>query len=124
MAHIDVSPRVAGFDANNVWHDPGNGRFAKPGWSTAKGIALSLIHSLADLARDNPDGIDARAKGDSLRSLGIPTGGTVRARYVDATYATIDVTSNGRTRRHKVKWDTLDLPAEDPAVETLSLIHI
>ena len=118
MAHIDVSPRVAGFDANNVWHDPGNGQFAKPGWSTAKGLALGLIHSLADLARDTPDGIDTQAKGDSLRSLGIPTGGTVRARYVDATYATIDVTSNGRTRRHKVKWDTLDLPAEDPAVET------
>ena len=103
MAVTDASPRVAGFDANNVWHDPGNGQFAKPGWSTAKAVALSLIHSLADLARDNPDGIDTQAKG-GLESVGIPDGSRVKARWLSDTHATV-TDPTGRQRR--VPWAML-----------------
>lgn len=116
--------RVAGYetgpDGVRFWRDPGNGQFAKPGWSTAKGLALNLVGLLEDLAKDRGDaGLMVHPKGDALKSLGVGPGDAVRARYLDSTHAMVEIVRDGRLIQRKVAWTSLDRPSDapDPGLE-------
>lgn len=111
----DAPARVAGFDANDLWHDPGNGQFAKPGWSTAKSLALGAVRDTArELARDKPDGAEVTVK-SGLAKLGIPDGGRTRVWYRSDTHG---IVRDRDGRQHVVPWSTFsDTP---PMAESLS----
>lgn len=114
-----LEPIVAGFDDNGVWHDGGNGRFAKRGWSSAKALALRAIRGafareVAKDARNYGDDSDKRshlpvwleAADDYLSRIGVAKGHAVQVRYLDDTYGAIDaVQPDGSTRPVKVKWE-------------------
>ena len=112
------STRTAGFDANNVWHDPGNGRFARPGWSTAKGIALTMIRGFAarDLAKANRDRkVRLRPDGSALERLGIPDGSAVDVAYLDDDFGIIEIRTDRAVYPTKIRWDRFadPVPGDD-----------
>ena len=90
-------PSGGGFDANGAWHDGGNGRFAKAGWSTLKAAVLKFVKGAAakDLAKSQPDGVDLTL-GDR----------NIRARFHSDTHAVVGA---GRERR-LVKWERFNEP--------------
>lgn len=103
-----VDPVVAGFDGVGDWHDGGNGRYARPGWSSAKSLAIRALRGAFahDLSKANPDGVWLEAADDYLSRLGIAKGQAVRVRFGDAAHALIDaVHPDGQTRPVKVKWE-------------------
>ena len=78
--------RVAGYDDLGIWHDPGNGQFAKPGWSTAKGLVLDMVGDLLNSAREHvrhaPEGRALTVKDSRLTGIGVGAGDNVRVRYL------------------------------------------
>ena len=105
-----------GFDVNGAWHDPGDGKFAKKGMSTAKAAVLALVRGAlaAGHAKRDPDGIDLKLR----RPAGVHKPGDVlRARYHNDTHATVDM--GGRPAL--VRWDTFEEPdpIEHPVTQDL-----
>ena len=97
----DDEPVVAGFDVEGDWHDGGNGRYAKPGWSTAKALAVRMWRSmLADAERD---GITPAALRKDFPNVGLFKGDRVIAVHANKTHADIDTP----TRRVRVPWAAL-----------------
>lgn len=122
FSEIDVpDAHVAGYeigpDGVQFWRDPGNGQFARPGWSTAKGLAMRAIDSLGDAARlhakeGNGKPVVLRSKGDALVDIGVPEGAPVKVRYVDDQFGLIDVKGARSTQPVKIRWDRLDAPGD------------
>lgn len=115
MSAVETYPIVAGFDAGGDWHDGGNGKYAKPGWSSAKALAIRAVRgafALAQAQEAGDDGVDLEAADDYLSRLGVAKGAAVRVRYVDEKYGLI--TPEGG-RPVKVKWERFadHLPAAD-----------
>lgn len=111
---VSFAPRpiVAAFDAGGDWHDPGDGKFAKPGWSTAKGLAVSYVKGLLarEHARDKPDGVLLALRPDApadLRGRINSADGTVLARYKDDRHAVI---TDIHKRSVLVPWDRFEDP--------------
>ena len=119
-----TEPIVAGFDRHGNWHIPGGeggGQFAKPGWSSAKALALRAVRGLfaANAVRDgDPDGTWLEAADDYLSRLGVAKGQAVRVRWGDDLHGLIDaVHPDGKTRPVKVKWERFaDRLPEAPTV--------
>ena len=110
--------RVAGFetgpDGVQFWRDPGNGQFARPGWSTAKGLALEAVTDFArEFLRHKPEGGTVQTR-RSIDRLGIPKGAAVRARYHDDRFGVI---TDAAGKSHKVRWDVFaNAPVPEKAV--------
>lgn len=120
-ATVDPDARVAGFDANKIWHDPGDGKFARPGWSSAKGEALALVKGLMarDRAKSHPDSPTLlRPDGDSLEKLGIPSGSAVQVRYLDDEFGIVNIRTDRATYPTKIRWDRFADP--DPKLDAVS----
>lgn len=113
-----TEPRTAAYDSIGIWHDPGNGQFAKPGWSTAKGLALGLLDGIENMAREhvrhNPQGDYLTARDTHLRGIGVPQGSNVRVKYLNDEFGIVDVTRDGERRPHLVPWERFsdDIPDE------------
>jgi len=108
---------LGGFDDIGNWHDPGSGEFAKPGWSTAKALALEAMRSLfaVDHVKGKPDGDWLVARDNYLSRLGIGKGQAVRVRFGDDQHGIIDVfDTEGRRSEYRVKWGRFaDFAADD-----------
>lgn len=97
-AQLSFTPRpvTAGFDAGGDWHDPGNGKFAKPGWSTAKALVMRAVRGLdlADALRDDRDGAFLRLRADAPRAAADALGGrhnVFHGLWRDAEHAVVRV---------------------------------
>ena len=105
---VETAPVVAGFDAGGDWHDDGNGRFAKPGWSSAKALAIRAVRGAFALgqAKDNPDGVWLKSADNYLSRVGVNNGQAVKVRYDNDEYGLIDaVHPDGTTKPVRVKWE-------------------
>ncbi len=101
-----VEAPLGGFDEGGRWHDPGDGQFATPGWSTAKGLALAAARDLfaRDYVNGKPDGEWVVARDNYLSRVGVKRGQAVRVKYLDDTYGAIDVKDGDKQTTYKVKW--------------------
>lgn len=110
-------PVVAGFDATGDWHDGGNGRYAKPGWSTAKRAILGLVRGA--FARDHAKTHDGPVRvtfrpdtaAATLRNLGAAVDRTVHVRYHSNEHGVINVDGRDRLVRWDMFTDTLPPPS-------------
>lgn len=94
-----------GFDELGNWHDPGSGKFAKKGTSTAKALIENLFRKmLADSKRK--DGTGAVML-EGIPSIDVHPGDRVNARWHDDKIATVTVPDG---RKVRVSWDLLAHP--------------
>lgn len=102
------------YDKLGVWHDPGNGQFAKPGFSSAKALALKTMREvIGAMTRDrvkdrHRDWVILRT--DLLADYDLHAGDVVDARFVDDDWAQVTVSDpdTGFDRVVKVPWSSFD----------------
>ena len=111
------------FDANDVWHDPGNGQFAPRGWSTAKALALKAARALLTRDRIRRDRSGrARLRTGVLADAGVRKGDVVDVRWGDDDFAEVvlpEPKARG-LRRYRVKWSDLDDDYTSPPMRVVS----
>ncbi len=111
------------FDANDVWHDPGNGQFAPRGWSTAKALALKAARALLTRDRIRRDRSGrARLRTGVLADAGVRKGDVVDVRWGDDDFAEVvlpEPKARG-LRRYRVKWSDLDDDYASPPMRVVS----
>jgi hypothetical protein len=106
--------------SKGLWNDPGSGKFAPIGWSTAKAKDLNDRELLADIIddalRSHPDGLWVQLRTNKLRPQGGAKGSWVLARHTDNG---VEVRVQGALKTHIVKVEDLDdvrVPDPEPAL--------
>ena len=108
--HLNVPDLPGGgFDAEGNWHDPGNGKFARRGFSSWKQLAMQAMDAWKVVREEATyaDGpITARVGTNGLTRGGIKKGDWVEISYVDNIYGRIKAATSGRS--YNVKWTQFD----------------
>jgi uncharacterized protein YjbI with pentapeptide repeats len=100
---------VGGFDAEGNWHDPGNGQFARRGFSSWKRLAMEAMDAWKVVREDATyaDGpVMARVGTNGLSRGGIKKGDYIEISYVDNIYGRVKAPTSGRS--YNVKWTHFD----------------
>lgn len=114
---VDGEPVAAGFDALGNWHDPGNGQFATPGWSTAKALVVNALMKalLPDWVRANPGRIGiARILNPRRAHIDVTPGDRVQIHDLNQQWAVVkpyeaaEETGEQHARAWRVKWEALE----------------
>lgn len=117
-AAVDVSPLPSDhLRRRGLWNDPGSGRFARRGWSTAKALAARLLGGglIRDAAKSEGS-VSARLRDDVVPEIGLARGAVVAVRFENDKYGRVVIPGDGgRTRSYRVAWDRLS-PVDDQPV--------